>query len=117
MAFEGQLYEAVEELFVGEAARGPELRVDARRGEAGDGVDLVEQQPVGAAFEEEVDARHARRVYDLEGRAGYAPDLLRGLVRDGGGSDELHPALDVLRLVIVELILLDDDLTWNGDIG
>src|SRR3954468_23178553 len=117
MAFEGQLHEAVEELLVGEAARGPELRVDARRGEARDGVDLVYEQPGCAAFEEEVHARHARRVYGLEGLAGYAPYLLRGLVRDEGWSDELHPALHVLRLVIVELVFLDDDLAWNGDLG
>src|SRR5919206_1842769 len=106
MPFEGQLHEAVEELFVGKAAGGPELCVDAGGGEAGDGVDLVEQQPVRAAFQEEVDARHARGVYGLEGLAGYAPYLLCDLVRDGGGGDELHPALDVLGLVIVEVVLL-----------
>ena len=46
----------------------------------------------------------------------YAPYLLRDLVRDGGRGDELHPALDVLRLVIVEAVLLDDDLTGDGDL-
>ena len=44
-------------------------------------------------------------------------DLLSGLVRDGGGGEELHPALDVLRLVVVEVVFLDDDLTGNGDLG
>src|SRR5215212_9946677 len=106
MAFEGQLNEAVEEIFVGETTGGPELRVDARWGKAGDGVDLVDQQPVGAAFEEEVDARHARRVYGLEGRAGHAPYLLRGLFRNGGRGDELHSTLDVLGLVVVEVAFL-----------
>src|SRR5919107_4547212 len=108
---------AVEECLVRKAAGGPELRVDACGGEAGDGVDLVEQQPVRAALQEEVDARHARSVYGLEGRAGYAPYLLCGLVRDGGWGDELHPALDVLRLVVVEVVFLDDDLTGDGDLG
>src|SRR5215203_1933934 len=117
MPFQGQLHEAVEELFVREAAGGPELRVDARGGEAGDGVDLVQQQPVRAALQEEVDARHARSVYGLEGHARYAPYLLRDFVRDGGGCDEFHPALDVLRLVVVEVVLLDDDLTGDGDLG
>ena len=42
VTFDGQLYEAVEQFFVGEAARGPEFRVDARRCEAGDGIYLVE---------------------------------------------------------------------------
>ena len=42
MAFEGELYEAVEELLVGQTASRPEPRVDAGGGEAGDGVDLVE---------------------------------------------------------------------------
>jgi hypothetical protein len=43
VTFESELYEAVEKLFVGEATGGPELWVDAGGGEAGDGVDLVEE--------------------------------------------------------------------------
>src|ERR671911_37741 len=117
MPFQGQLHQAVEEPFVRKAAGSPEFRVDAGGGEAGDGIDLVQQQPVRSAFQEEVDARHARGVYGLEGRAGYAPYLLHGLVRYGGGGDELHPALYVLRLVVVEDVLLDDDLSGNGDLG
>jgi hypothetical protein len=42
VALEGQFYEAVEQFFVREAACSPEFRIDARRGEAWDGVDLVE---------------------------------------------------------------------------
>src|SRR5919112_2155340 len=115
VAFEGQLYETVEQFFVGEAARGPEFRVDARRGETWDGVDLVEQQPVRAAFEEEVDPRHTGRVYGLVGRSGDAPDLLCGLLLDRGGGQKLHPAFHVLGFVIVEAVFLDNDLTRQGD--
>ena len=43
--------------------------------------------------------------------------LLRDLVRDRGGDEELHPALDVLRLVVVEVVFLDYDLTGDGDLG
>ena len=39
------------------------------------------------------------------------------LVRDGCGGEELHPALDVLRLVVVEVVFLYDDLTGDGDLG
>src|SRR5919112_882689 len=117
VAFEGQLYETVEQFFVGEAARGPEFRVDTRRGETGDGVDLVEQQPVRAAFEEEVDPRHTGRVYGLVGRSGDAPYLLCGLLFDRGGGQKLHPALHVLGLVIVEAVFFDNDLTRHRDFG
>src|SRR5215210_190430 len=116
VAFEGELYEAVEELFVGEAAGGPEPGVDASGREAGDGVDLVYEQPPTVALEEEVHPGHARGVYGRVGRPRYAPYLGRDLVRDGGGNDELHPALRVLRLVVVELALLHDDLARNRDL-
>src|SRR5215218_11259850 len=117
VAFEGEPYEAVEEILVGEAAGGPEPRVDASGGEAGDGVDLVQEQPPGVAFEEEVHPGHARGVYGLVCGAGYASYLRRSLIGDIGGDGELHTALGVLGLVVVELVFLDDDLTRNGDLG
>ncbi len=42
-----------------QAARLPQLRIHADRGEPGDGVELVDVEGAGAALEEEVDARHA----------------------------------------------------------
>src|ERR687896_29212 len=116
VAFEGESYEAIEELFVGDTAGGPEPRVDAGGGEAGDGVDLVYEQPIRGAFEEEVHPGHARGVYGLVGRPGCAPYLSRDIIGDGGGDEELHPALGVLRLVVVELVVLHDDLTRNRDL-
>ena len=47
--FEGEPYE-VEKFFVGEAASGPELGVDAGGGETGDGVDLVEEHSARATL-------------------------------------------------------------------
>src|SRR6185503_3677121 len=49
----------------GEARGRPHLRVAARRGEAGDRVDLVHEETI--ALEEEIDAGHARAVDGAEG--------------------------------------------------
>src|SRR4028118_1299774 len=59
VAFEGERDQALYKVLVWQAARGPELRVDARRGEARDGVDLVEEQPLRAAAKAEGPPRHA----------------------------------------------------------
>src|SRR2546429_3859785 len=58
VAFEGERDQALDQLAVGETRGLPEPRVCAGRGEAGDRVDLVEDDVV--AFEEEVHPRHAR---------------------------------------------------------
>src|SRR5215212_678640 len=117
VAFEGELYEAVEEVLVGEAAGGPEPRVHAGGREAWDGVDLVQEQPVRVVLEEEVHTGHARGVYGLVDGASYAPELRGGLLWDAGGHDQLHTALDVLGLIVVELVLLDQDLSRHRDLG
>src|SRR5262245_56177138 len=52
VALEPERDEAREEIRVGEPARLPELRVHADRGEAGDGVDLVQQHAARAALDE-----------------------------------------------------------------
>src|SRR5215210_5205743 len=75
VAFEGEFDQALDKVLVGQAARGPELGVDARRGKTGDGVDLVEEQPVRAALQKEVNPRHAGGVHGLEGGARHAAYL------------------------------------------
>src|SRR5205823_772934 len=60
MTLECQADQALDELAVGEAGGLPEPCVGAGRREAGDGVDLVQDDAI--ALEEEVDARHARGV-------------------------------------------------------
>src|SRR5919202_2941538 len=116
VAFEGELQEAVEELLVGYAAGGPQPRVDACGCKAGDGVYLVYEQPPGPALEQEVHPGHARGVDSLVGRARYALYLRRHLLGDVRGDEEFHPTLGVLRLVVVELVLLHDDLARYRDL-
>src|SRR5215218_383117 len=117
VAFEGESHEALEELFVWNAAGGPESGVDAGRGEAGDGVDLVYEQPLRFALEEEVDPGHAGGVYGLVSSSRHTPYLSCRFVGDICGDDELHRALGVLGLVVVELVVLHDDLPRNRDLG
>src|SRR5256885_5390803 len=69
VAFDRKRDEAIEQLRIGDAACGPHLRVHADRGEAGDGVQLVEVQRSGAVVgKKKVDARHARAVERFECR-------------------------------------------------
>ena len=93
---------SVEQLGVGDARRLEELRVDARRREAGDRVDLVDHDlAVGA--DEEVDAGHPlafRGDERLDGEVAYS---LVDFRRDPRRDHELHPALVVLRRVVVPL--------------
>ena len=69
-----------------EPARLPEFRVHRDRGEAGKGVQLVDQNPVGPALQEEVDARHPRDAAEEEGLDGEPPDLVRHLSGTARGS-------------------------------
>src|SRR5580704_11664873 len=59
MKFEGQLDEAVDQLRVRKPRGFPQLRVHADGGEARNGVELIYENLVGAAFEEKVTASHA----------------------------------------------------------
>src|SRR6266581_1522693 len=65
VALEGQRDQALDQLAVGEPRGLPEPRVGAGGGEAGDRVDLVQDDAV--PLEKEVDARHARSVDGAEG--------------------------------------------------
>ena len=81
----------------------PEPREAAHRRHTGDGVDLVDQD-AAVGLDEEVAAREAAGVDGGEGGSGERLSLGLLLVADGRGDDELHHALGVLGLVVVELV-------------
>src|SRR5262245_17240126 len=101
VAFQREVDEAVDERDVVEARGLPHPRVSARRREAGDRVDLVDEEPL--TLEEEVDARHAAAVDRPEGRD---PQLLHPTGvhgPDGRGHHDFRLAVGVLRGVVVPL--------------
>ena len=107
MALERERDKPVEQLGIGDAALGEELRVDARRGEAGNRVELVDDHlAVGA--HEEVDPRHALAVRRDERLDRELLHALQRLGRQPGGHDQLHPAVRVLRVEVVPVGVGDD---------
>ena len=127
MAFEGEIDEAVDELFVGEAGGLPQLWVHGDRGEAGHSVDLINKDaglrfflaslPLGFAgaawrggLHEEVDAGEAGAVAGVEGGEGHRADLLRFGLREFGGDDGdgwVLRRVGVLGDIVVELAVGD----------
>src|SRR5712691_6318167 len=81
-ALEPQLDQPLDQARVLDLCRLPQLRVHRDRGEAGDGVDLVDEEAVGAALEEEIDACEARGADRPERRDGQPPDLVRLVLRE-----------------------------------
>ena len=112
MAFERERHEPIEKLCVGDASRLEELRVHARRGEAGDRVDLVDDDlAVGA--HEEVDAGHPLALGGHERVDGESAHVCVRLRGDASRDDEIHPALVVLRRIVVP-VRVRDDLADDG---
>ena len=97
----------------GSAARLPELRVHRDRGEAGQRVDLVDEDAVRAALEEEVHARHPGDAAEAEDRDRQALRLLRDGRRHGRRDEQLRLVVAVLVVVVVELVA-GDDLARDG---
>ena len=97
-----------------DARRGPELRVHADRGEAGDGVHLVDVDRARCAFQQEVDPSHAGAVDRLERRDRQPLDLRGGRSRQIRRDEDLRPVVDVLGLVVVELARRDDFAGHRG---
>src|SRR6185312_8294051 len=94
-ALESELDEPVEQLGISDPRGLEELRVDARRREAGDRVQLVDDD-LPALADEEVHARHALAIARDEGCDGellYPRD--RAFV-EPRRNDELHAAFVVL---------------------
>src|SRR5580704_7705761 len=109
----GEEDELVEDGGEGEAFGFPEHGEHRDGGEAGHGVDLVDDDLV-VGLEEEVDAGQA---FDAEGMVGRTGDALRvGELGGGevGGRDGLGGAEDVLVVVVVELAA-GEDLAGLGD--
>src|SRR5581483_6216138 len=107
--FDGEVGEPLQELRVRDARRLEEARVDARRGESRDRVQLVDEH-LAVVPDEHVCARHA---FAIGGDEGPDRELLGArdlLLPDARGHDEVHLALVVLRLEVVPLVVGDDDL-------
>ena len=87
VAVGGECYEAVDQLFVGDAGGLPEFRIHADAGEARHGVDFVEVDAGGfrfafflcfdGRFHEEVDTGEASAVAGTEGGDGHFAYLFR----------------------------------------
>ena len=90
---------------VRDARRREELRVDARRGEAGDRVQLVHEH-LAVVTDEHVDPRHALAFGGDERARRRAPARARLRVRDSRRHDQLHLALVVLGRVVVPLVVV-----------
>src|SRR2546428_7168598 len=84
MTLEGELDQAVDQRGVAEPGGRPHLRVGARRGEAGDRVDLVDQHAI--ALEKEDEARHAPTLDSPERRDRQLADPPTGLRRHVRGE-------------------------------
>ena len=95
------------------------FRVHRDRGEAWDGVDLVQIERTVAAVEEEVDTSHAGQVERLErvdAQATHAiDDFLRQICRNSGCGTT---RVEIFRLVRVEAVgVRDDDLAGQRGLG
>src|SRR5437773_6955431 len=75
LALDREADQFVQEARQGEAARLPELGIHGNGGEAGQGVQLVDENAVGAALEKEIHARHAGDPRGAEGRDSESPDF------------------------------------------
>ena len=107
VALERELDQAIEQTRVRDPARGEEARVDARLGEAGDRVDLVQDERA-VRSQEVVDARHAGEVAGAEGRERGRLDARDGVRLELGRDQDLRAADRVLRLVVVPLAVRAD---------
>src|SRR2546426_196028 len=114
LALERELDQAVEQLAVAEPGSLPHSRVPARRGEPGDRVDLVDEDPI--ALEKEVHPRHAGAVDGAVRLERELADPPGRLGRKGGWHRESRLAIRVLRRVVVELARVRD-LAGQGGHG
>src|SRR5437867_2097955 len=106
LALERELDQAVEQLAVAEPGSLPHSRVPARRGEPGDRVDLVDEDPI--ALEKEVHPRHAGAVDGAVRLERERADPPGRLGRKWGWHREPRLAIRVLRRVVVELARVRD---------
>src|SRR5262245_53000016 len=111
---EGEVDQPRDELGVGNAGGFPELRIRARRGEAGQRVDLVDKH-AALALDEEVHASEPRTVHGPEGLHRELAHAAGDLGRQRCGHLEGSVTLAVLRLVVVPLARVAD-LAGHGSL-
>src|SRR5207253_10262925 len=99
-ALQAELGDAAEQLGEGDAAGFPQLGVRAGLGEAGHRVDLVQEQSVAAALQEEVDARKATGCDRLEGPHRQSPNFLGDHGWDLGRNERLRARVEILGAVV-----------------
>ena len=104
----------VEQLRVRDPARLEQARVDARRREAGDRVQLV-HDGLPVRRDEEVDAGHALALGCDEGVDREGLHALGDVVRDPGRDDDVRAVGVVLRGVVVPLGVRDDLADDGGE--
>ena len=98
-------YQCVDELFGRDAARFPQLRVHADRGEARDGVYFIDEH-IAVLLKKEIDTAHTFAAERLEGFYGERLDLLFDLLRDLRGDGETGAVvIDIFRLVGIEFMV------------
>jgi len=118
MPLEGQLDQPVEQLRVGHPARLEQLGVDARLGEPGDRVDLVDEHAIRAALErggvgpDQIDYVIMGQV--LTAGAGQNPARIAAV---GAGIPMSVPAITVNKVCLsgIDAIVLADQLLRAGD--
>src|SRR5262249_39955704 len=104
MAFKRQLDQTVDQLAVTDPAHLPQFRIHTDRSESGQRVDLIDDQFVRRAFEEEIDSRQARSINRLEGANGESLNLGGHLRAKLSRYDQPRAVIvDVFRLIIVKL--------------
>jgi eukaryotic-like serine/threonine-protein kinase len=113
-ALEREPAETIEQAWIGGARRGDQLRVDARRSEAGHRVELVDQHLL--AGHEEVDAGEPVTAAGEEHLDSEIADPAVRARADPRGDLQLHPPGGVLRSVVVE-VAGEEDLARLGSAG
>src|SRR5262245_23887616 len=115
MALKRQIDQTVDQLAVTDPAYFPQFRIHTDRCESGQRVDLVDDQSVRRAFEEEIDSSQARSVNRLKSANGEPLNLGRHLRVELGRYDQTRAVVvNVFRLVIVKLGGLRDDLSGQA---
>src|SRR5262245_16940909 len=115
MALKRQIDQTVDQLAVTDPAYFPQFRIHTDRCESGQCVDLVDDQSVRRAFEEEIDSRQPRSVNRLKGSNGESLNLSGHLSAEFGRYDQTRAVVvDVFRPVIVKLSGLRDDLSGQA---
>src|SRR5262245_33824992 len=102
LPLESERDQPVDERSIGEPAGLPETRVGREAGESGDGVDLVDPDPI-VVGEEEVDARETGGVDRPEGRDRQPLELGGEGRGQRSGDEDLRDAVGILGLVVVPL--------------